>query len=57
MGNEIFLIYVRDDLYKRHSVLGRTVTELKDGIEKTSQFSGLLWAYLASRQNSDVFRN
>jgi hypothetical protein len=26
MGNEIFLIYVRADLYKEHSVLGRTVT-------------------------------
>jgi hypothetical protein len=59
------------DLYKRRSVLGRTVKELKKrhsymGLEQNandpetvgripSQFSRLLWAYLGSRQNSDVF--
>jgi hypothetical protein len=59
------------DLYKRLSVLGQTVTELTKrhsymGLEQNanvpetvsmipSHFSVLLWAYLGSRQNSDIF--
>jgi hypothetical protein len=30
MGNEFFLFMFVTDMYKRHSVLGRTVTELKN---------------------------
>jgi hypothetical protein len=59
------------DMYKRRSVLGRTVRIGKKrynymGLEQNanipetvgripSQFSGLLWANLESRHNSDVF--